>query len=143
MHMLRRLLGDDVFFTGLRRFYADSRFKKAGTVDLRRAMETASGQSLERFFQRWIFESGIPRLRYSTTVEGQQLVVRFEQVRASEEDQLYDVPVTVSMNYGEKNVEEVVAVTEAEVEKRFVLSGTLRNVEINVDSAALAVLEKR
>ena len=111
MHMLRRLLGDEVFFTGLRRFYTDSRFKKAGTLDLRRAMEKASGQSLERFFQRWIFESGIPRLRYSTAVEGQQLVVRFEQVGASSDDQIYDVPVTVSMNYGEKNVEEVVAVT--------------------------------
>jgi hypothetical protein len=143
MHMLRRLLGDEVFFTGLRRFYTDNRFKKAGTLDLRRAMETASGQSLERFFQRWVFESGIPRLRYTTSVEGQQLVVRFEQVGASSDDQIYDVPVTVSMNYGEKSVEEVVAVTQATVEKRYPLTGTLRNVEVNADSAALAVFEKR
>ncbi len=143
MHMLRRLLGDEAFFAGLRRFYTDSRFKKAGTLDLRHAMEKASGQSLERFFQRWIFESGIPRVRYSTAIEGQHLVVRFEQVGASSDDQVYDVPVTVSMNYGEKNVEDVVPVTEASVERRYPLSGTLRNVEINADGAALAVLEKR
>jgi hypothetical protein len=143
MHMLRRLLGDEAFFTGLRRFYADSRFKKVGTLDLRRAMEAVSGQSLERFFQRWIFESGIPRLRYSTSVEGQELVVRFEQVGASSEDQIYDVPVTVSMNYGEKSIELVVPVTQATVEKRYPLTGTLRNVEVNDDNAALAVFEKR
>jgi hypothetical protein len=143
LHMLRRLLGDEVFFTGLRRFYTENRFKKAGTLELRRAMETVSGQSLERFFQRWIFESGIPRLRYSTAVDGQELVVRFEQVGASGDEQLYDVPVTVVMNYGDKSVEEVVAVTQATVEKRYPITGTLRNIEVNGDGAALAVVEKR
>ena len=64
---------------GLRRYYAENRFKKAGTEDLQRAMEAEAGRSLERFFERWIFESGIPRIRYSTAVEGQELVVRFEQ----------------------------------------------------------------
>ena len=29
LHMLRRLVGDEAFFSGLRRFYADSRFSKA------------------------------------------------------------------------------------------------------------------
>ena len=37
MHMLRRLIGDDAFFAGVRRFYADWRFKKAGTQDLQAA----------------------------------------------------------------------------------------------------------
>ena len=36
LHMLRRLVGDDAFFRGLRRFYRDSRFRKAGTEDFRR-----------------------------------------------------------------------------------------------------------
>jgi hypothetical protein len=47
------------------------------------------------------------------------------------------------MNYGEKSVEEVVPVTQATVEKRYPLTGTLRNVEVNGDAAALAILEKR
>ena len=143
LHMLRRLLGDDVFFRGMRRYYAENRFKKAGTMALRNAMEAESGKSLERFFQRWIFESGIPRLRYSTIVEGQELVVRFEQLGPTAENALYDVPVTVSIHYGDKTVEDVVAVTQASVEKRFALSGPIRSVEVNADGAALATLEKR
>ena len=55
---------------GCERFYADNRFKKAGTDDLRKAMEAASGRDLERFFERWIYDNGIPRLRFSTAVEG-------------------------------------------------------------------------
>ena len=33
LHMLRRLVGDEAFFAGLREFYATWRFKKAGTDD--------------------------------------------------------------------------------------------------------------
>jgi hypothetical protein len=142
LHMLRRLIGDDAFFKGMRRYYADNRFKKAGTDDLRRAMEAEAGQPLERFFQRWVLESALPRLRYSTTVEGQDLVIRFEQV-ATAPGGLFDVPVTVAINYTDRTTEEIVAITEAVVEKRIRLSGTLRNVEVNSDDAALAVFEKR
>jgi hypothetical protein len=143
MHMLRRLIGDEAFFTGLRKFYADNRYRKAGTADLRRAMEATSGMSLERFFERWIFESGIPRLRYSTAVEGQELVVRVDQVRTSAEAPLYDVPLTVSIEYADKVVDEVVQVTEATVVKRIPLTGALRDVEVNGDGAAIAIVDKR
>jgi aminopeptidase N len=143
LHMLRRLVGDEAFFEGLKRFYAENRFKKAGTGDLQRAMEATSGQALERFFQRWIFESGIPRLRYSTAIEGQELVVRFEQVAASTDAPLYDLPVTIALNYGDKSVEDVVAIREAQVEKRYVLAGTLKNVDVNVDGAAMAMFDRR
>ena len=52
LHMLRRLVGDDSFFRGLRRFYEEHKFKKAGTDDLRRAMEAETGRPLDRFFER-------------------------------------------------------------------------------------------
>ena len=61
LHMLRRLVGDEAFFRGLRRFYAESRFTKAGTDDFRAAMEAESGRSLERFFERWIYGSTLPQ----------------------------------------------------------------------------------
>jgi aminopeptidase N len=143
LHMLRRLIGDEAFFRGVRKYYGDNRYRKAGTSDLRRAMEVESGISLERFFQRWIFESGIPRLRYSTVVEGQELVVRFDQVRASAEAPLYDVPVTVSIQYADKVVEEIVAVTGVTVEKRIPLTGAVRDIDVNADGAAIAVIDKR
>jgi hypothetical protein len=140
LHMLRRLVGDEAFFKGLRRFYADYRFEKAGTDDLRRAMEVASGRDLTRFFERWIYDSGIPHLRYSTAVEGQELVVRFEQ--AGEE--IYDVPVTMAVTYGDgKTAEFVVMVNAATNEARFPLTGTLRAVEANPDGAAIAIIDKK
>ena len=47
LHMLRRLMGDDAFFRGLRRYYAENRFKKAGTEDLQ-ARDGAGIQGVAR-----------------------------------------------------------------------------------------------
>jgi hypothetical protein len=138
LHMLRRLIGDEAFFGGLRRYYAENKFRKAGTEDLQRAMEAEAGRSLTRFFEQWIYASRLPRIRYSTVTEGQELVVRFEQ-----SGEPFDVPVTVTLNYGDRSVEEIVPVTEAVVEKRIPLAGTLRSVAINEDHAALGHFDRR
>lgn len=138
LHMLRRFVGDDVFFRGLRHYYAENRFTKAGTEDLQRAMEAEAGRSLERFFERWIYESGLPRVRYSTAIEGQELVVRFEQ-----SDPIYDLPVTVTVNYGDTSVDAVVTLSDATTEKRLPLTGPLRGLEVNADHAALGTFEKK
>ena len=139
LHMLRRWVGDEAFFRGMRRYYTENKFKKAGTEDLQRAMEAETGQSLERFFERWIYASGLPRVRYTTSVDAQEVVVRFEQPPAD----VYDVPVTVTLQYSDKSVDHVVPITDAVVEKRFPLAGSLRNVEINGDHGALGTFERR
>jgi aminopeptidase N len=139
LHMLRRLIGDEAFFSGVKRFYTDNRFRKAGTDDLRKAMEATSGRDLSRFFERWIYDNGIPRLRYSTAVEGSELVVRFEQ-----SGDIYDVPVTVAVTYADnKTTESVVVVNDASNEARLPLSGTVRSIEANADGAAVAIIEKK
>jgi hypothetical protein len=138
LHMLRRLLGDEAFFKGIRRYYAENRYRKAGTEDLQRAMEAESRRDLDRFFERWIFESGMPRIRYSTATEGQELVVRFEQLAGT-----YEVPVTVSVQYADKTVDELVVIADTVVEKRVPLTGTLRSVSVNDDHAALGTFERR
>jgi len=61
-HMLKRELGDDAFIQGLRRFYADHRFRVAGYADLRRAFEGVSGRDLGAFFAAWTEHTGAPRL---------------------------------------------------------------------------------
>jgi aminopeptidase N len=139
LHMLRREIGDEAFFGGVKKFYADNRFKKASTDDLRRAMELASGRDLSRFFERWIYDNGIPSLRYSTAVEGQELVVRFQQ-----EGEVYDVPVTLAVTYADgKTAEFIVAVNDSTVEARFPLTGAIRSIDANSDGAAVAIIEKK
>jgi hypothetical protein len=138
LHMLRRLVGDDAFFRGLRRFYRESRFRKAGTIDFRAAMERESNRSLERFFDRWIFGSTIPRLKLGYRVEGAEVVIHLEQI-----GELFDLPVTVTLQYADKKpIDVVIPVTERLVDHRLPLEGVLRGVEFSKDDGTLAEVVK-
>ena len=62
-HMLRNVLGDAKFKTGLRDFYAANRFKSAGFEDLKKAFEKQTGSDrLNAFFRQWIKRAGSPEL---------------------------------------------------------------------------------
>ncbi len=138
LHMLRRMIGDEAFFRGLRRFYRESRFHKAGTEDFRVAMETESGKPLARFFQQWIYGSTIPRVKLGYRVEGTEVVLRIEQI-----GEVFDLPVTVTLRYADrKPMDVLVAVTDSVVEQRVPLAGILRGAEISKDDGMLAEIVK-
>ncbi len=61
-HMLRLQLGDAVFIDGLRRLYAEHRFRAASWQDLASAFEHVSGQNLSGFFAAWVQRPGAPQL---------------------------------------------------------------------------------
>ncbi|WP_310991661.1 M1 family aminopeptidase [Aequorivita marina] len=63
IHMLRKKLGDTVFFQGLKAYLNDPllSFGYAKTPDLIRNMETASGEDLTEFFDDWVYGEGYPR----------------------------------------------------------------------------------
>ena len=138
LHMLRRLVGDEVFFDGVRRFYAASRFKKVGTDEFKQAIEAAAGRPLDRFFDEWIFGFTLPRLRVTSRLEGAELAVRIEQL-----GETFDVPVTLTLEYTDRTKTDIVIpATEPVTERRVRLAAALQNVEINKDDGTLAEFVK-
>jgi aminopeptidase N len=138
LHMLRRLVGDDAFFAGVRAFYTEWKFKKAGTDDFQRAMEKAAGRNLQRFFATWIFGSEIPHVKFSSHVSGTEATIRFEQG-----DDPVDVPITVTVTYVSGITENVVvALSAKQTEQVLTLKGPIRRIEANADSAALVEIDR-
>jgi len=138
LHMLRRLVGDEAFFRGLRRFYWTSRFHKAGTDDFRVAMEQESGRSLDRFFERWIYSATLPRLKVGYRVDGAEVVLRVEQI-----GEIFDLPVTITLQYADRKPGDVVVrVGEQVVEQRVPLAGVLRGIDVSKDDGTLAEVVK-
>jgi aminopeptidase N len=86
LHMLRRTLGDETFFSALRRFYAAHAGATATTEDLRHALEAASGRDLAPFFRQWVHRAGLPELRieWSWDEATREAVVALEQVQDGE-----------------------------------------------------------
>ena len=143
LHMLRGLVGDDAFFAGLRRFYHQWRFQRAGTDALQLAFEIESGRSLGRFFDRWIHDTALPELQFSshteTTANGEEIVLRFEQLT----ERLFDLPVSVDLTYRSGEEETVVVpVTDRVTEVRVPARGRVRRVGVNRDGVALATIDR-
>lgn len=63
LHMLRRELGDEIFWKGMRSFYEKYRDKNAMTMDFQREMELVSNRDLSLFFTQWLYIAGQPDLK--------------------------------------------------------------------------------
>jgi aminopeptidase N len=139
LHMLRRLVGDEPFYRGLQRFYTASRFKKVGAEELRSAMEMETGRNLDRFFERWIYGSTLPKLKFAYRVDGSEVVVHVEQIGP----EIFDVPLSLTLEYADKKpVDVVVSVTDRAIDQRIPLAGALRGVDFNKEDGTLAEVIK-
>jgi aminopeptidase N len=82
LHMLRGLLGDDVFFAAVRDYYRRHLHGAASTDDVRAAFERASGRDLEPFFEQWVRSPGYPDFAITWRVVGDELVLDIRQRQA-------------------------------------------------------------
>ena len=71
LHMLRFVMGDNLFFSAVRGYLNDQQFQynSATTSDFQSKMEQYYGSSLDWFFQQWIFGKGYPWYQYSWTYD--------------------------------------------------------------------------
>jgi aminopeptidase N len=65
LNMLRAHLGDEDFWQGVKQYLTLNKGGTVETIDFQRAMENSSGQSLQEFFDQWIFKGGYPELKAS------------------------------------------------------------------------------
>ncbi len=80
LHMLRKKIGDDNFFDLLRKYYANYRNKNASTEDFISLAEKISGESLQQFFDHWLYKAGVPELNITYSLKNKKLLVYIEQI---------------------------------------------------------------
>jgi aminopeptidase N len=133
-HMLRRELGDEAFIQGLRRFYADNRFRAASYADLRLAFERVSGRDLGAFFAAWVERAGAPRLALEdvetrSTPESYRSSGRIRQTQTEPPFPL-SLPVVIDLDSGESVVE---TIASHELETRFDIALRSAPVRLRLD----------
>jgi hypothetical protein len=143
LDMLRRLVGDQVFFNGLQRFYFDARFRKVGTSEVRAAFEHEVGRSLDLFFDGWIYSSAVPNVRFSWRQQpegaGRVAVLKLDQV-----GRVFELPLTVTLRYADgTSIDTTVALRDQTTEVRLPLRGSLRDVELNRDGFSIVDIVRR
>jgi aminopeptidase N len=106
LHMLRWKLGDNVFFSGLRRYLNDPllKYNYARTADLQRNLELESGQNLSGFFTKWFYGEGYPNYQCTWTQNKNNWVyVKINQITSHSSVSFYDMPVQLRFLNGTRD----------------------------------------
>jgi aminopeptidase N len=78
LHMLRRKMGDELFWKGIRAYYEKFENGNANTDDLQEVMQKTYGQPLEQFFKQWLHTPGHLHLSVKWKYDPIQKVVNLE-----------------------------------------------------------------
>ncbi len=108
LHMLRRRLGDDLFWKSMRLYLRRHAPGPVETLDLERAFEDASGKSLAGFFDQWIFSPGHPELEGEVSWDEQNKWVKLaiKQVQKREGGTpIFHLPLRLEARRADGNVE--------------------------------------
>ncbi len=81
LHMLRGVLGDEVFFDAVKNYATDPNlmYGTASTEDLMIVCENTSGEDLNYFFDQWIYDEGFPLYRFNWKQEGETVAMSILQ----------------------------------------------------------------
>ena len=90
LHMLRRQVGTERFWDGLRAYYRRYQGRTASTRDFRTVMEEVSGQDLGWFFDQWLTRPGLPRIEgsWSWDAKARRVTVDLAQTQPGEAHRL-------------------------------------------------------
>ena len=83
LHMLRKKIGDENFWNGIKLYYDTYKFKNASTDDFRKSMESVSNSNLEPFFHQWLGQEGHPILKTSWLYHQNKLQLIIDQTQDS------------------------------------------------------------
>ncbi|MFN5372615.1 MAG: M1 family aminopeptidase [Bacteroidia bacterium] len=97
LHMLRKKLGDNVFFEGMRNYLnrLDLRYNYANTEQFRETMQEASGINLQRYFDEWYAGEGYPNIRIDYTTDANRITLEISQQGSSTVTPLFETRVPI------------------------------------------------
>lgn len=102
LHMLRREVGDELFWQAIKNYYNKYKLSNALTSDLRQEFELLSGKDLKTFFQQWIFQAGQPDLEAKWTFKRSTGTLNMNFVQKQSENFVFNLDVDIVYVDGSK-----------------------------------------
>jgi hypothetical protein len=133
-HMIRRLIGEEAFWGSLRDLFQNRRFKLTSWVDLQRAFEIRGKQSLQKFFDQWVYRKGAPQLAVdviSTDRSGGSWQVKG---KITQDQPYYDIPLRLALETSRQTVTEKIKLSGQMT--FFKLSSSARPLKLTADPDA-------
>ena len=102
LHMLRYVLGDELFFKAIRHYAQKHRDGFVGTEELRQAIEEATGRTMEAFFDQWVYKAGHPDFKVKYTWDDETKLAEVTVTQSQEADgdtSVFHMPVVIDFSW--------------------------------------------
>lgn len=142
LHMLRRQLGEELFWKCIQRYGNEHKFKCVETADFRRTLERETGRNLERFFYDWTERPGHPVLEIATEYLPETKQARIHIKQAQEAEAFHFPLKIVIQDGGEQPRVFQQEITEKNQTFFFPLAGQPESVSIDPDQSLLAEIKE-
>lgn len=101
LHMLRGMVGEDVFWKGIQSYYKKYQNLNATTSDFRREMEEASGKDLKIFFKQWLYKPGALMLNGTWNYNAKKKEVTLQLKQTQTDGSIFNMPMEVVIYYSQ------------------------------------------
>ena len=91
LHMLRKQLGNETFWKGIRAYYQKYKSKNASTSDFKNVMIEVSGKNLDTFFEQWLYKTGHPVLKTNWIYHDDKIRLIVDQIQETNFEFLLDI----------------------------------------------------
>ncbi len=105
-HMIRSILGEQLFTKAIHTFVQDNAHKTVETIDLLRAIEKSTGFNLLWLFDQYVFRGGHPdyKISYSWDQDNHLAKLTVVQTQVKEDEKsdfknLFDLKIPIAFNY--------------------------------------------
>lgn len=103
LHLLRYVLGDSLFFAGLKSYALDPtlKYKSAVISDFKNVMANVSGQNLDWFFDQWIYQPNHPVYQngYFFSQVGSYWEVGFQAKQIQTNTVFFKMPIEIKISF--------------------------------------------
>lgn len=97
LHMLRGVVGTEIFWKGIQNYYHKYQNGSATTADFLREMEEVSGQDLSVFFEQWLYKPGALKLSGHWSYDAQTSTVKIQLDQIQNDGSLFQMPLEIGL----------------------------------------------
>jgi aminopeptidase N len=101
LHMLRHVMGDQLFFSSIKKYIQKYSGKNVSTADFIKVCETNYGRPLKWFFSEWLYTSSRPQfdLRYTYRQTETACIVNVHLIQLQKNGTIFKMPVDIQINF--------------------------------------------
>lgn len=139
LHMLRKKIGDEAFYKGVKTYYQNYKYKSASTNSFKRVMASISEKNLDLFFKQWLENPGHPVLKTQWLYFNNRIRIIIEQVQGS----TFEFPLDVQLIYEDGTSEiKTIQVDSSNTPYSLETSGDVKEIKFDPNTWLLFDLEE-